>query len=308
MAALDARLESLIDEVGTDWKARQVQVFGSLGGSLADFIGTDKSSLMAMLNECRSLAAGAPPDASESTKGIAEIANQTETNTGTDDARIVTPLKFATRLVAYAQPLSANLTALAAVASTTIGRTILGAADAAAVKTALGLSAVATSGSASDITTGTLPTSVLPSLAINDFFTVANQAAMLALTAEKGDVASRTDQGGKMYILSSNSPSTLADWKPFLATGDVVSVNGNTGTVVIAKGDIGLGNVDNTSDVNKPVSTAQATADGLRNLKSANLSDVANAATALANLGGQSAAAIGNPDVDLVALYTAAKA
>lgn len=32
--------------------------------------------------------------------------------------------------------------------------------------------------------------------------------------------------------------------------------------------DIGLGNVDNTSDANKPVSTAQATADGLRVLKS----------------------------------------
>lgn len=34
------------------------------------------------------------PDASETTKGIAELANQTETNTGTDDARIVTPLKL----------------------------------------------------------------------------------------------------------------------------------------------------------------------------------------------------------------------
>lgn len=32
--------------------------------------------------------------ASESTSGIAEIATQTETNTGTDDARIVTPLKL----------------------------------------------------------------------------------------------------------------------------------------------------------------------------------------------------------------------
>lgn len=34
------------------------------------------------------------PTASETTAGIAELATQTETNTGTDDARIVTPLKL----------------------------------------------------------------------------------------------------------------------------------------------------------------------------------------------------------------------
>lgn len=34
------------------------------------------------------------PDATETTKGKAEIATQTETNTGTDDARFVTPLKL----------------------------------------------------------------------------------------------------------------------------------------------------------------------------------------------------------------------
>jgi hypothetical protein len=36
------------------------------------------------------------PSASESTAGIAEIATQAETDAGTDDARIVTPLKLAT--------------------------------------------------------------------------------------------------------------------------------------------------------------------------------------------------------------------
>lgn len=38
--------------------------------------------------------------------------------------------------------------------------------------------------------------------------------------------------------------------------GAVDSVNGQTGIVILDKGDIGLGNVDNTSDANKPVSTA----------------------------------------------------
>lgn len=42
--------------------------------------------------------------------------------------------------------------------------------------------------------------------------------------------------------------------------GNVLSVNGQTGVVVIGKTDVGLGNVDNTSDANKPVSAAQSTA------------------------------------------------
>ncbi len=43
----------------------------------------------------------------------------------------------------------------------------------------------------------------------------------------------------------------------------VTSVNGMRGEVVLTKSDIGLGNVDNISDVNKPVSTAQAAADAV---------------------------------------------
>ena len=40
----------------------------------------------------------------------------------------------------------------------------------------------------------------------------------------------------------------------------VTSVNGYTGTVILTKSDIGLANVDNTSDLNKPISTATQTA------------------------------------------------
>jgi hypothetical protein len=46
--------------------------------------------------------------------------------------------------------------------------------------------------------------------------------------------------------------------------GAVTSVNTRTGAVVLSKTDVGLANADNTSDVNKPVSTAQATAIGLK--------------------------------------------
>lgn len=51
-----------------------------------------------------------------------------------------------------------------------------------------------------------------------------------------------------------------ADTVTIDAAGNVDSVNGQVGVVVLTKTDIGLGNVDNTSDVNKPISTATQTA------------------------------------------------
>ena len=48
------------------------------------------------------------------------------------------------------------------------------------------------------------------------------------------------------------------------AAAPVQSVAGKTGSVVLAKADVGLGNVDNTSDAAKPVSTAQLAALSLK--------------------------------------------
>lgn len=42
--------------------------------------------------------------------------------------------------------------------------------------------------------------------------------------------------------------------------GAVDSVNGRTGAVVLSRTDVNLGNVDNTSDLNKPISTATQSA------------------------------------------------
>lgn len=44
------------------------------------------------------------------------------------------------------------------------------------------------------------------------------------------------------------------------AGGAVTSVAGKTGAVTLVKADVGLANVDNTADANKPVSTAQSAA------------------------------------------------
>ena len=53
---------------------------------------------------------------------------------------------------------------------------------------------------------------------------------------------------------------TTSKWLNSTEQGIVISVNGRTGEVVLTKTDVGLSNVDNTSDKNKPVSTAQQAA------------------------------------------------
>ncbi|ASA22307.1 hypothetical protein [Paenibacillus donghaensis] len=92
---------------------------------------------------------------------------------------------------------------------------------------------------------GKLPDSVLPALAISDTFVVATQTAMLALTAEVGDIAIRTDLN-KTYILRVAGAATLANWQEILApTGAVSSVAGRTGAVTLTATDVGLASVGN---------------------------------------------------------------
>ncbi len=186
--SLQTRLADFITAVGTDYKQLRTWISGSSTGTLTGLTTTDKTSLVAAINETKAGNSGTPPAATETTAGISQIATQAEVTAATIDTDAVSPLKLQQKLTAWAQPLSTNLTTLAGVVSGAFGRTLLGSADAAAAKTSLGLAAVASSGSATDITTGTLPTSVFPPLAINDTFTVASQAAMLALVAQRGDV------------------------------------------------------------------------------------------------------------------------
>ncbi|MGG3448619.1 hypothetical protein ABER98_01660 [Domibacillus aminovorans] len=94
---------------------------------------------------------------------------------------------------------------------------------------------------------GKLDASIMPALAITDTFVVANQAAMLALTAEVGDVAVRTDLS-KSFILKTSPSSTLANWQELLTPpSTVTSVAGKSGAVTLTSADVGLGNVTNES-------------------------------------------------------------
>lgn len=88
---------------------------------------------------------------------------------------------------------------------------------------------------------GKLSTSVLPALAISDTFVVASQSAMLALTAQVGDIAVRTDTK-QTYILQKDGASTLSNWVKLETPADAVSsVNGKTGAVSLSTTDISEG-------------------------------------------------------------------
>ena len=91
---------------------------------------------------------------------------------------------------------------------------------------------------------GKLDTDVLPALALTEVSVVASEADMLALTAQPGDVAIRTDLS-KSFILAAAPASTLANWKELLTPADVVSsVNGKTGAVVLGTDDIAEGSTN----------------------------------------------------------------
>jgi hypothetical protein len=112
---------------------------------------------------------------------------------------------------------------------------------------------------------GIIPANQLPPISVASTNVVANQAQMLALSnATVGSIAVRTDVN-KNFILSTAGPSVLANWIELLTPGaPVQSVNGLTGAIQLAKSDINLANVDNTSDAAKPVSTATQNALNLK--------------------------------------------
>lgn len=66
--------------------------------------------------------------------------------------------------------------------------------------------------------------------------------------------------GGPLAPVALSGAYADLSGKPTIPTIPVTSVASKTGAVSLVKGDVGLGNVDNTSDANKPVSTAMATA------------------------------------------------
>ena len=85
---------------------------------------------------------------------------------------------------------------------------------------------------------GKINETLLPKIAITDTHVVANEAEMLALTAEKGDVAIRTDLN-RSFILKQAPADNLANWLELKSPEcTVFSVNGKQGDIVLSTTDV----------------------------------------------------------------------
>lgn len=144
--------------------------------------------------------------------------------------------------------------------------------------------ALAVEAAKADLVGGKVPTSQIASISTHETVAVANRAAMLALTSaqiQPGDVAvigttgAAADRG--LWLLNAADPSVIGSWvKLDLQTG-VTSVQGQTGTIVLAAADVGATPAAHAGDTNNPHSVTKSQV-GLGN--AANLSPSGLAADA----------------------------
>lgn len=84
-----------------------------------------------------------------------------------------------------------------------------------------------------------IPGIYIPPVAISQPFPAAGEAEMLALDAQRGDVAIRADIN-RSFILSVEPASVLSNWMELLTPPDaVLSVNGQTGAVSLGPEEVG---------------------------------------------------------------------
>ncbi len=194
-------------------------------------------------------------------------ATQGETNTGTLTDVYVSPSTFTNASKwATKQDIDSDLTAIAALTTTSFGRGLLTETNSASLKTTISLNNV--------VNLDTSTTSNISDSTNKRFVTDANLVVIGNTSGTNtGDnttnTTSNTYADGKVADAINDSITTIAPSQN--AVFDALVLKANlasptfTGTVSgVTSTMVGLGNVDNTSDVNKPVSTAQQTALNLK--------------------------------------------
>lgn len=113
-----------------------------------------------------------------------------------------------------------------------------------------------------DLVDGKIPSAQLPDSITGQLHYLGVRNMTTALPAASGYSGGYyiTSVAGNGYEVGDWAISNGTTWDKVDNTDAVASVNGKTGAVTLLKADIGLDSVDNTADINKPVSTAQQAA------------------------------------------------
>ncbi len=108
--------------------------------------------------------------------------------------------------------------------------------------------------------TGKITLAQLPAITINNTYVSTSTADMLALSANVGDIAIRTDEN-KTYVLAALPASTLSNWLEIITPLDTslkkASNLSDLTDVSVAKTNLGLNNVTNDAQIPKSIGTAK---------------------------------------------------
>lgn len=126
-----------------------------------------------------------------------------------------------------------------------------------------------------------IPVNQLPTAAINQTYVVNSQAAMLALSANQGDFAIRTDLYAT-FVLKVAPASSLPNWEQLPVPTDVVtSVNGQNGVVVLNAADVSAAPLSHVGSGGSQHAQATPSVDGfMSSSDKTKLNTVATGATA----------------------------
>lgn len=164
----------------------------------------------------------------------------TATSTAGDDYIVIDGSANGTRKILA----SSALAGVTSVAGRT-GAVTLSTADVSGLGTSAALNAGSANGVATLDASGKLSSGQIPAISVVAYLgSVANEAAMLALTGQPGDWCLRSDLSTN-WIITGNDPTQLSSWTQLsYPTAPVTSVAGRTGAVTLSTADIsGLGTI-----------------------------------------------------------------